>query len=161
MDIPYLPSIMEPLHMLLRKGQPWLWGKRQEKAFNRAKQLLTSADLLTHYDSSKELVLDCDASPYGIGAVISHKSIDGSPDRPIAYASRSLSSAERNYSQLDKEALAIMFGIKKFHQYVYGRKFIIHTDHKPLLGLLGEERSLPAMASPRMQRWAITLSGYE
>ena len=73
---------------------------------------------MTHFDSTRELVLDCDASPYGVGAVLSHKSKDGSPDQPIAFASRSLVPTERNNSQLDKEALAIMFGIKKYHQYI-------------------------------------------
>ena len=81
-------------------------------------------------------------------------------ERPIAYASRPLSSAERNYAQLDKEALSIVFGVKHFHQYLYGRKFIIMSDHKPLQYLLGETRGIPPMASARIQRWALMLSAY-
>eukprot|EP00731_Ephydatia_muelleri_P035859 Em0170g2a len=74
---------------------------------------------------------------------------------------RSLATAERNYSQLDKEGLAIIFGVKKFHNYLYGRQFSIVTDHKPLIHLFSENRSIPAMASARLQRWALVLSAYQ
>ena len=77
--------------------------------------------------------------------------------KPVAFASRTLTAAERNYAQIDKEALAVIFGITRFHQYIYGQKFELHTDHKPLLGLLGESKSVPQMASARMQRWALQL----
>ena len=159
-DIKGLAHLLEPLHQLLRANSKWKWEISQQQAFEKSKELLISADLLVHYSSDKELILDCDASPYGVGAVISHPGEDGRL-HPIAYASRTLAAAERNYSQIDKEALAILFGVKKFHQYVYGRHFVINTDHKPLLGLLGEAKPIPKQASPRMLRWAITLSGYD
>ena len=69
------------------------------------------------------------------------------PKSHIAFASRSLSPAEKNYSQLDKEALAIVFGVKKFHQYVYGRQFVIQTDHKPLERVLNPDKMTPPMAA--------------
>ena len=81
-------------------------------------------------------------------------------EMPIAYASRTLNVVEKRYSQLDKEAAAIMFGVKRFHQYLYGRKFSIVSDHKPLQYLLNENKAVPAMASARLQRWALTLSAY-
>ena len=84
---------------------------------------------------------------------------DGS-ERPIAYASRTLSSAERNNSQIEKEGLAIVYAVKKFHQYLYGRRFIIFSDHKPLLGLLSESSPIPSMTAARIQRWALLLSSY-
>ena len=81
-------------------------------------------------------------------------------EQPISYTSRTLSKAERNYSQIEKEALAIIYAVKKFHQYLYGHQFILLTDHKPLLGLLAENKAIPSMAAARIQRWAITLSAY-
>ena len=115
-------SALAPLNQLLQKSRKWCWGSAQSKAFQAAKEALTSVMLLTHYNPDLDLVLDCDASPYGVGAVSSHRLEDGSM-RPIAFASRSLNPAECRYSHLDKEGLAIIYGVKKFHQYLFGRKF--------------------------------------
>ena len=158
--LPNLSSTLEPLHLLLRKDVRWEWGTEQQEAFETAKNLLQSSDLLVHYDPEKELVVSCDASPYGVGAVLAHVMEDGS-EKPVAYASRTLSSAERGYGHLDKEALAVVFAVKKFHQFLYGRHFKVFTDHKPLLGLLNPDRPTPLMASSRMQRWSLTLLAYE
>ena len=105
-----LSTTLAPLHVLLRKETKWQWGKDQSEAFRAAKNLLQSDSLLVHFDQDKPILLACDASPYGVGAVLSHQMPDGS-ERPIAYASRSLSPAERNYSQLDKEGLSLVFGV--------------------------------------------------
>ena len=94
------------------------------------------------------------------GAVLSHVFDDGE-EKPIAYASLSLSASEQNYSMIEKEALAIMFGIKKFHQYLFGRRFSLLTDHRPLTLLLGPKRGIPVLAASRLQRWAIQLSAYQ
>ena len=158
--LPNLASILAPLYKLLQKGASWHWGGEQKEALAEVKRLLQSPNQLVHFDGSKPLVLACDASPYGVGAVLSHRQEDGS-ERPIAFASRTLASAEKNYSQLDKEALAIIFGVKHFHQYIYGRSFVIISDHKPLMHLFSESKATPAMASARIQRWALLLGAYE
>ena len=95
---------------------------------------MSSALVLTCFNEKLALKLDTDASQYGIGVVISHILPCGK-EKPIAYASRTLSKSERNYAQIDKEVLSIFFGVKKFHQYLYGRKFLLVTDHKPLTTL--------------------------
>ena len=157
--LPDLSSTLAPLYSLLRKQMRWTWGEKQDKAFRKVKKLLLSSEVLVHFDDHLPVILSCDASPYGVGAVLSHKMPDGT-ERPIAFASRSLTQAERNYSQLDKEALAIIFGVKKYHQYVYGREFTLKTDHQPLTHIFRENRATPAMASGRIQRWALMLGAY-
>ena len=158
--LPNLSSKLHPLYHLLKKDIRWCWRAAQEKAFALSKELLTSSNCLTHFDSSLDLTVACDASNYGLGAVLSHKMPDGS-ERPIAYASRTLNSAERHYSQLEKEGLSCIFGIKRFHDYLFGRHFELVTDHKPLLGLLKEDRATSPHASSRIKRWSLFLSSYE
>ncbi|KAL7842144.1 hypothetical protein SRHO_G00238330 [Serrasalmus rhombeus] len=147
-----LSKVLAPLYKLLHNDTKWQWCEEQEKAFKEVKELLQSAKLLVHFDPDKEVTLACDASPYGVGAVLSHVMEDGS-EKPIGFASRTLTAAEKGYSQLDKEGLAIVLAVKRFHQYLYGQPFKIHTDHKPLRSLFGETSCIP--------RWALTLSAYQ
>ena len=142
--LPNLSTCLAPLYSLLQKRSHWSWGTKQHKAFEEAKALLVSSHMLTHYDPTKPLILACDASPYGIGAVLSHRV--GDDELPTAFASRSLAPAEKNYLQIDKEALAIVYGVKLSHQYLFGRHFMKKSDHKPLQYLLGERKGIPIMA---------------
>ena len=118
--IPNLATIIHPLTTLLSTGKKWDWNVECVKAFELAKSQLMSAQVLTHYDPQLPITLAAaDASAYGIGAIISHILPDGS-ERPIAFASRKLSPTKQNYAQVEREALSLIFGIKKFHQYLYG-----------------------------------------
>lgn len=113
-----------------------------------------------HYLPDSELVLACDASPYGVGAVLSHCKKGESVKKPLGFMSRTLTPAEKRYSQLDKEGLAVIFGIQRFHKYLYGRAFKSCTDHKPMINLLNETKAVPQMGSPRVQWWAVMLQAY-
>ena len=158
--LPDLSLLLVPLNNLLQKGTKWNWTETQQAAFDKAKSLLQSSVVLAHYDASKKLVLACDASPYGVGAVLSQHQDDG-VEKPVAFASRSLSKAEKNYSHLEKEGLAVIFSVKHFHQYLYGHHFTILSDHQPLRRLFSETKAVPPMASGHIQRWALTLISYE
>ena len=154
-----LATRLQPLTQLLHKGESWKWTVECETAFRDIKAVLSSSQVLAHYDPSLPLSLAADASPYREGAVISQQYSDGS-ERPIAYASRTLTASEKNYSQIEKEALALVFGVKRFHQYLYGRKFCLITDHKPLTTILASDQAIPSLSAAHLQRWAILLSAY-
>ena len=158
--IEHKSTISSPLYTLLRKNVPWKWGEAESDAFSLLKQKLTEAPLLCLYDKSLPITLACDASSYGVGAVLSHAFPDKS-EKPIAFASRSLNKSEVNYSQLDKEALGVIFGVEKFHQYLFGRKFTLITDNKALSYLFKSNASLPSLAASRLVRWALTLAAYD
>ena len=119
-----LSSILQPLNQLLQGNQEFKWSPRCEEAFKKAKDSLSSSNVLVHYDPSLPVILESDASQYGIGAVIFHRFPNGD-ERPIAYASRSLNSSEKNYSQIEKEGLTIIFGVTKFYMYLFGRKITL------------------------------------
>ncbi len=122
--------------------------------------MLKTNKVLAHYDEKKPLAVVCDASPYGLGALLFHLERDGQ-EKPICFASRTMTTTEQNYAQIDKEALAVVFAVRKFHQYLAGRHFVIFTDHKPLLGLLHHSKPMPAILSPRMLRWSLIIGAYD
>ena len=156
--LPDLASILEPLNQLTHQNVKWNWTTECEETFQKCKQLILEKNVLVHYDVNKPIKLQCDASPTGLGAVLSH--VENGVDRPIAFASTTLTSSERNYAQLEKEALALVYGVKHFHRYLYGRKFTLVTDHRPLVTIFGPKTAVPTLAAARLQRWALTLAGY-
>lgn len=117
----------------------------QERTFLGIKKHLLLKTILTHYDTTLELILACDASSKGIGTILTHK-FPNKVKKPIAFAS-----SEQGYSQLDKKALALVYGVKYFHQFLYDRSFILKTDHKPLISIFGEKKGIPVMAAHRLQ----------
>ncbi|KAJ8710409.1 hypothetical protein PYW07_009775 [Mythimna separata] len=159
--VPGASSILSPLYDLLKKGVKWTWSTLHQQAFDKIKKCLTSDQVLTHFNPNAKIVLTVDASPSGLGGILSQIDEYGL-ERPVAFASRTLNAAEKNYSQIQKEATAIIFGIRRFHQYLYGRAepFILRTDHKPLIAIFGPHKGIPEVSANRLQRYAMFLGAY-
>ena len=153
-------TFAEPLYRLVQSGVAWTWSKQDDDAFTKLKSLLSTDTVLAHFDASVPIGIACDASNVGIGATLFHRYPDGS-ERPIANVSKTLSKSQRNYSQIQKEALAIIFALKKFYQFLFGRKFILVTDHKPLIAMFGPHKRILSLAVNRLARWALFLSQFE
>ena len=127
-------------------------GKSPRRKLKKLKQLATEAPVLGFYDPKEEIILNVDASSYALGAVILQK------DKPIAYASRALNATLQRYSVIEKKSLALVFGTQKFHQYLYGRSFIVESDHKPLEHIFRKPLS---ECPPRLARFMLQLQKYD
>lgn len=147
-------TVASPLHHLLRPGIPFVWTEDCERAFQALKDALTSSPVLCHFNDSAPTILHTDASGQGIGAVLlqldAHKK-----ERVVAYASRALTAAERNYSITEQECLAVVWAVQKFRPYLHGRFFTIVTDHHALCWL-----STLKNLSGRLGRWVLRLQQY-
>jgi hypothetical protein len=128
--VPKFSPIAKPLHRLTGKNVPYVWGEEQDAAFRTLKDMLCSKPLLRYPDFEKQFIVTSDASSNGIGSVLSQGPIG--KDLPVAYASRVLTTPEKNYSTIERELTGIVFACRQFRPYIWGRKFIIVTDHKPL-----------------------------
>ncbi|XP_077553537.1 uncharacterized protein LOC144168417 [Haemaphysalis longicornis] len=140
------------------KNSEWTWGPSQQSAFGKLKELLCSEQCVATYNTQYKTTVSADASSFGLGAVFLQEQPSGER-RAVAFASRSLTAAETRYSQTEKEALAASWAVQRFDQYVRGLDFILETDHKPLVALLGnlEIDLLP----PRIQRFRLKLMSYQ
>ncbi|UYV79891.1 hypothetical protein LAZ67_18000994, partial [Cordylochernes scorpioides] len=157
--IPNMSTLAGPLYQLLKKDNRWKWSSQCEKAFLNLKLTLLNSQALIHYSMKLPLTLTCDASAYGISGVLCH--IVEGEEKPITFVSRTLSSAEVKYSQTEKEALAIVFATSKLRQYLFGRKFVLKSDHKALTTVFGNKRLLPPLIANRLHRWALELSNFD
>jgi RNase H-like domain found in reverse transcriptase len=137
------------MRQLIQEGADFVWNDQCEDAFQHVKKKLASDRVLVHFGPKLPLVLATDASPCGLGVVLSHIMPDKT-ERPIAYGSRSLTKSEANYSQIDKGATAIFWGLKKYFQYCYGRRFTLLTDHKAVTSIFNPRKRLPALSATRM-----------
>ena len=160
--VPDLSRWTPTLSSLLKKNVKYVWTDEHQKAFQKCKELAANMATLAHYDESKELVLTTDASPVGIGACLSHRVVEGNKTflRPIAYASRSLTQAERNYSQIEREGLAVHWGTKYFRDFLFLQHFILQTDCSALTKIFGPKNDFGGCASGRMNRWCVDLMEY-
>ena len=142
----------QPLRDIIKKENAFVWNENQQKAFDYLKQIASCETILQYFNPNTPIVLSVDASSYGIGAVLLQN------NKPCAYASRSLTEAQKNYAQIEKELLAIYFGVTKFHQYIFGNRFTVETDHKPLIAIFKKTlNSCP----PRLQRILLSLQNYD
>ncbi|XP_055622938.1 uncharacterized protein LOC129766433 [Toxorhynchites rutilus septentrionalis] len=130
------------MDQLLKAGEKFEWSPACQKSFDRFREFLQSPFLLTRYNPKFELVLSADASSVGLGARIVHKFPDGTV-KATCHASRNLTAAESNYSQIEKEGLALMFTVTKFHRMIFGRRFVLETEHKHLLAIFGSKKGIP------------------
>ena len=139
--IPDLATIKEPLTKLLRQSEHFVWVDKQQKSFEQLKEVVTANNVLHTFDPKAEVVLKCDASPVGIGAVIEQHG------HPVIFVSKTLAAAERGYAQIEREALAIVWAVRRLHKYLFGRKFTLYTDHKPLQFIFEPSKPVPMVAA--------------
>uniref|UniRef100_A0A1A8L2U7 Gypsy retrotransposon integrase-like protein 1 n=1 Tax=Nothobranchius pienaari TaxID=704102 RepID=A0A1A8L2U7_9TELE len=151
---PRLSEVNAPLRQLLKQDSEFIWDQNHDRVFQQMKDLITRepGPILAYYDTTKEIRLQVVASKYGLGAVLMQ---DG---HPIAYASKTLTPTEVNYAQIEKELFAVLFGCKRFHTYIYGRRVLVESDHKPLEHILKKPISV---APARLQRMLLQLQRYD
>lgn len=152
--VPHLSTVIVPLRKLTQKGVPWKWTAAERIAYEQIKELISKAPCLAHYSMEAETKLVVDASPCGLGCVLLQK-VDNQM-RPVVYASRSLTDVEMRYAQIEREALAVLYGLQKMHPYIYGRHVTVSTDHKPLLGVFTKSTQ-----SIRLERIALRAQDYD
>ena len=150
--MPHLADHTAPLRELLREDVQFQWSESHDMVFNMVKSLISENTILSYYDRSKPVTLQVDASSRGLGAVLLQ---DG---KPIAFASKALSPAETRYANIERELLAVVYGCEKFHTYLYGRQFLVESDHKPLEQI--QKKNL-TQAPPRLQRMLLRLQPYD
>ena len=149
--LPRLSDALEPLRKLTLSDVEWLWSDVHDDAVRQVKLLVSNAPVLKYFDSTESLTLQCDESDKGLGAVLLQKG------QPIAYASRALTDAETRYAQIEKELLAVVYGLEKFHTYTYAREVTVKSDHKPLEVIFKKPLH---RASKRLQRMLMRTQMY-
>ena len=152
-------SYMEPLYRLLKKGVKFEWKEEQRESFNNFKKLFKNNRVLKLFAPDKPIVIETDASSVGIGAVLMQ--CTDNIWHPVTFASRTLNRSEINYSQIEKEALGVIYACEKFRQYVLGSEFVLRNDHLPLRKLFASDNNVPMHCSARLQRWALRLSQFK
>ena len=156
--IPDYANVVEPLRKLTRNENKWQWCEEQIKSFEALKILLSKEPVLACFSLNAPTFVVTDASPVGLGAILMQEQKDGER-KPVAYISKTLTEVERRYSQIEREALAIVWAVERFHDYLYGISFTIVTDNKPLMSMLCPDSK--KMSPPRIQRLFWRLLQYE
>ena len=151
----FIPNLTKKTHLmrsLLKRDTHFVWTSDMQKELNTIKKDITKAVQLIHYDPNKPAVIETDASLKGFGVVLIQD------DKPVRFLSKALTPAEANYSNIERELLAVLFACEKLHTYTFGQKLTVHTDHKPLQSIFQKPISL---APARLQRMLLRLSKYD
>lgn len=150
--IPNLSELISPFRDLLKNDTAWLWTTKHEDLLNKIKEIISNATVLVPFDPRKEITIQCDASKDAVGCCLFQE------NKPIAFASRSLTKTESEYAQIEKELLSVCFACQKFHNYVYGHQIQIFNDHKPLVSLM--KKNLREIKNNRLKRLRMKLLLY-
>ncbi|XP_049865697.1 uncharacterized protein K02A2.6-like isoform X1 [Pectinophora gossypiella] len=154
-----MATALTPLYECTKRGK-FKWTKECQFAFELIKNKLANTENLKHFNPEQPIIITCDASQSGLAAILSNRDEKG-VIKPVAYASKKLNSTEIKYAAIDKEAMAIVFGITKFYNYIYGRSFELETDSSALVRIFGPTKGIPKMAAKRLQHYAIFLSAFK
>ena len=147
---PNLADVAAPLRQLVKKNVQFQWNKPYDKVHSEIIQLLCKAPVLTYFDSSKDITIQCDGSQNGVGACLMQD------EKPIAYASKALTDTQQRWAQIEKELFSVVFGCEKFHEYIYGHNIRIQNDHKPLEPIFKKDLRLQRMLL-KLQKYDITM----
>ena len=150
--LPRISEVMAPIRNLTKKDVPWNWSESQDKAFEKIKSIVCEAPVLRYYDDKKALCIQCDASEYGLGAALLQE------EQPLAYISRALTDTETRYAQIEKELLAIVYSCERFHQYTFGNRVTVLSDHRPLESIMKKDL---AKCPKRLQNMLMRLQKYD
>lgn len=149
---PNLADVAVPLRELLKKNAQFQWNESYQKVYDQIIELLCKAPVLTYFNNTKDITIQCDASQKAVGACLMQN------DKPIAYASKALTDTQQRWAQIEKELYSVVFGCEKFHEYVYGRKIHVQNDHKPLEPIIRKDL---CKTPPRLQRMLLKLQKYD
>ena len=147
-----LTELSEPLRILQKCGTVWAWGSEQPTAFEKIKTVLTTLPVLIYFDKDKDHIIQTDASKTGLGAVLLQEG------QPVVYASRALTDTEHRYSNIDRELLGVVFGLKRLYHYTFGKSITVETDHQPLTSIW---KKTTDTSTAILQRLLLRLAQYD
>ena len=156
--VPNYSDTTKPLRDLTKKETQWTWTEEHETAFQKLKDMLTNTTTMRYFNPKAQTEVIVDASPHGVGAILTQRDTDEEENHVVAYASRALTDVETRYSQTEREALAVVWACEHFHLYLFGSHFTVTSDHKPLEGIFNKPTS---HTNARIERWNLRLQSYD
>ena len=124
-----MTELSEPLRRLQKQDTVWPWESEQQTAFEKIKTILTTLPVLTYFDKDKDHIIQTDASKTELVVIFLQEG------QPVVYAPRALTDTECRYSNVERELLGVVFGLKRMHHYTFGKSATIETDHQPLTSI--------------------------